>query len=203
MPTIYRARCGHCDQSPEINSAVTGWVTTDGQKGGKLLPDGYLAVKLDSGNYVTLPHPIERRVLQRQGFTWNQASQQSRLFRFTFKICVQCGTILEERQHQDIQTGCSVGLIGATMAVFPLKFWFKNGWIASLLMSYFVALGLFGLMALINWFRWRGRNHDLKLTACPKCGGRGFRRISQATGKSWPCPFCKTQNMKYTTAGIS
>jgi len=203
MPTIYRIECTNCGQSPKVKSVTAGWVTTDGRKGGIILPEGYLSLKLSNGEYIDLPHPIEASVLKKNGFTWQKASQQSRLFRVTFKICTQCGMVQEERQHQNSRSGCLAGLFAAIAVFFLLKFWLKHDWGFSFFMGYLVLMSVFRLAELANWLRWQNRNQNLKLKTCAGCDCGEFKTISQMVGKSWPCLFCKTSNMKYTVAGKS
>jgi hypothetical protein len=203
MPTVFRVECTHCGRLPETSNGVAGYVTTDGRKGGKILPEGYLALKLDDGEYVALPHPIEDSVLKQHGYAWIDASRCARLFRVTYLICVRCGQLQREYQHNDSCSGCLIGIVSVPITALVLKFWMGLALGLSLVVSYFVMMGVFGLVALVNWLRWHGANRSLKLTACPECGGGEFKTMAQAAGKTFPCPFCKTNNMRYTRAGIS
>lgn len=203
MPSVYRIECTHCGRSPNPGNGVAGHVTTDGRKGGKILPEGYLALKLEDGQYAVLPHPVEDSVLKQHGYAWIGASRHGRLFRVTYLICAQCGQLQKEYQHHDSRSGCLVAIISVPMATLLLKFWLGMALGLSLVMSCFVMTGVFGLVSLANWLRWRGANRLLKLTACADCGGGKFKTIPQAVSKAFPCPFCKTNNMRYDWAGVS
>jgi hypothetical protein len=203
MPTIFRIKCKACGNGPNVDDGLAGWVTTDGRQGGQILPEGYLAIRLDSGEFKPLPHPAEESTLRGLGFTWNEAARQNRLFRVTFKICRRCGYLYEERQRHDWRTGCLAAVISVPLTVVLLKFVFNYGWGASLVGAYLSMLAIFGIVSLFNWTRWRKPNRELKLKECSKCGMAEFTTISRATGKAFMCPHCQTQNMQVTVAGIS
>jgi hypothetical protein len=202
MPGIIRIECTACGQGPALETPLAGWVTTDGKKGGRILPDSYLALKLETGGFVPLPHPIEGSRLKQHGFTWARAAKEGRLFCVTYKICTACGLIHEERQIQNQRLGCNIGFFGAVVALILFKFIVKVNWGLSLLLSYFAAIGMYGMAELLDKGRWRQANQELKLKCCT-CGNIEFITISKAIGKMLPCPFCKTRNMKYTAAGKS
>jgi hypothetical protein len=82
-------------------------VTTDGKQGGTILPSGYPSVRLDDGRLVPLPHPIETGSLEKQGFTWRQASKEKRLYRIEFK-----------RQLTEGHYGCTLALIAWQLFFF-------------------------------------------------------------------------------------
>jgi len=203
MPVIYRAICSSCGGTPNSNGGVAGWVTTDGRKDGKILSEGFLALKLENGDFVCLPHPIEDSRLRGHGFTWVRASRESRLFRVNLMICEGCGLISEEYQHHDSRTGCLFAFMAAPALIFFLKFVIKFAWA----LSFFGAwAGMFAVLwgvAHLNKMRWRERNAALKLRNCSACGGTKFVSVSQATGKSLMCPHCHTLNMHYAAAGKS
>jgi|GEM_PF-3058400 len=203
MPTIYRLQCAACGKSPEVEGALAGWVTTDGGEGGQILPDGYLALRLDNGEFKPLPHPVEASTLRQLGFTWAGAARQSRLFRVTFKICQTCGTLHEERQHQGSQTGCLVATVSIPVSVITLKFGFGHSWGSSLFSAYGLMLGVIGLVSLVNWLRWRSKNAELKLASCAKCQSKAFITIPKAVRQVLMCPHCMTQNVRCNIAGMS
>lgn len=86
-----------------------------------VLPEGYLAIKLDSGEFKPLPHPAETSTLKSLGYNWNSAARQGRLYRVTFKICKKCGTFHEECQHHNGMAGCLLALIAFPAAVVAAK----------------------------------------------------------------------------------
>jgi len=203
MPTIYRIQCKACGKGPKVDNGLAGWVATDGREGGEILPDGYLALRLDDGEFKPLPHPAEASTLRGLGFTWKEAARQNRLFRVTFKICRTCGCLCEERQHNDWRTGCLAALISIPLTMILLKFVVNCSWGASLFGAYLSTFAIFGVVSLFNWTRWRKPNRELKLKKCPRCGMAEFTTISRAAGKALMCPHCQTQNMRCNVAGIS
>lgn len=203
MPSIYRLQCTACGKAPGADGTLAGWVTTDGREGGQILPDGYLALRLDSGEFKPLPHPAEASTLQRLGFTWAEASRQSRLFRVTFKICCHCGALHEEPQHHDLQTGCLAATISIPITIMSLKFGFGRSWGSSLFSSYGVMLGIMGLVPLGNWLRWRKQNIKLKLVKCAQCRADDFITLPKACRRVLMCSHCQTQNLHCNSAGIS
>lgn len=203
MPTVYRLKCAACGTTPKVEGALAGWFTTDGQEGGQILPDGYVAVRLDNGEFRPLPHPAEDTTLRQMGFTWTEASRQNRLFRITFKICRQCGALHEERQHHDAKTGCLAAVISIPITVMTLRFVLGRSWGLSLFSAYGAMLGVLGLVSLVNWLRWRRQNQELKLTRCVTCQGRDFTTIPKIVRQVLMCPHCHTKNMHCNIAGIS
>lgn len=203
MPTIYRLQCDACGKSPEVESALAGWVTTDGRKEGRILPDGYLAVRLDNGEFKPLPHPVEDSTLRQLGFTWAGAAKQSKLFRVTFKICHTCGTLHEERQHQDSRTGCLVATVSIPISVITLKFGFGQSFGSALFGAFMATMVVMGIFLLANWLRWRSRNDELKLASCAKCHSKKFITIPKAVRQVLMCPHCMTQNLRCNIAGMS
>jgi hypothetical protein len=203
MPAIYRAMCLSCGGTPDAKGGVAGWVTTDGRKGGKILSESFLALKLDSGEFVCLPHPIESSRLKGYGFTWVQASRQSRLFHVKLIICEGCGLICEEYQHHDSRTGCLLAFLTAPAMILFLKCTIKLGWLTSIFGAWFGMFAVLWGVGMFNRMRWRWRNAALKLRNCSACGGTKFISVSRAAGKSLMCPQCHTPNMRYDAAGIS
>src|ERR1043165_583285 len=169
MPIVYRIKCEVCGKSPEADGPLAGWVTTEAGGCGQILPEGYVAVRLDSGEFKPLPHPLETRTLEKLGFTWVQAAREGRLFRVTYKICRKCGRLHEERQHRDTRAGCLAAVFSLPIAVAVLKFGHKSDWIASLIGGYFVMMAVLASMQLFNWIRWLKQNAGLKLQRCSKC----------------------------------
>jgi hypothetical protein len=203
MPTIFRVECTACNLGPEVVGAVAGMVITDRRGGGHTLPEGYLAVQLDSGELIRLPHPVEGLVLQRHGFTWTQAGNQGRLFRVTFQICSQCGLLHEERQIHDPRYGCGASFVVAAITIALCKLGIGLNWEFSLLTGYFAMLGVLALVVAVNRARWRKANQALKLPSCSGCGSPEFTTIPKAVGKALPCPHCTTHNVRCTIAGTS
>lgn len=203
MPAIYRAKCTSCGGTPDADTGVAGWVTTDGRKGGKIMSEGFLALKLDSGEFKCLPHPIEDSCLKGHGFTWVRASRESRLFRVNFMVCEGCGLVCNEYQHHDSRTGCLFAFVTAPGTILFLKYVIGSNWLASIFGAWFGMFAVFGGVAIFNRIRWRARNVTLKLSACPSCRGTKFTPVSRANGKSLMCPHCHTLNMRYEPAGIS
>jgi hypothetical protein len=203
MPNIYRMQCTACGKAPRVEGVLAGWVATDGREGGQILPDGYLALRLDNGEFKPLPHPAEASTLRQLGFTWTEASRQSRLFRVTFKICRKCGALYEERQHHDSKTGCLAAVISIPITVATLKFGFGRSWGLSLFSAYGVMLGVLGLVSLGNWLRWRKQNGELKLASCAKCQAKDFATIPKVARQVLMCSHCQTKNVHCNLAGLS
>ena len=86
MALIYTARCSAC-----------------GDRFGAV--DRGLAVQLDDGSLVRLPHPTESHALEAAGFTWKRAQDQARLVRCDSLVCKLCGGLYERRTFQRPQ-GC-------------------------------------------------------------------------------------------------
>ncbi|HYG35620.1 MAG TPA: hypothetical protein VEC99_12590 [Clostridia bacterium] len=203
MPTVYRIQCSVCGYSPQVNSGLVGYVTTDGRKAGKILAEGYLALKLDSGEFVCLAHPSEQRILQQHGFTWAGAACRGRLFSVMFKLCKECGALYEERQLSSMQAGCSVGAIIALGAVLGMKLILSISWPLSLLGGYFAGLAVFGFVEVLNRWRWRKPNAELRLRECAHCKGTQFVSLLKATRNPLPCPSCGNKGLQVQAAGIS
>ena len=203
MPLVYRLQCENCGKSPTVKGVLAGWVTTDGGKAGVILPESYLAVKLNSGELECLPHPVEQSTLEGLGFKWATAAKEGRLVTVTFKICEQCGSLNEEGQIRDPRGGCLVAVISAAIVVIALKLFASTRWPAALFVAYLTMLSVFGAVAISNWLRWRGGNLRLRLKSCSHCQGVEFLTIRQATRKAVICQHCRTQNVRCKAAGIS
>jgi len=182
---------------------LAGYVTTDGGDRGVILPEGYVAVKLDSGVFEPLPHPLETSTLEKLGFTWVKAAREGRLFSVTFKICRKCGCLHEERQHRDLQAGCFAVMILGLITVAVLKFWEGSDWGLSLIAGFFMMLSAAASLGLFSWLRWRKQNAGLKLGCCSKCKATDFVTLPKAKGVALMCSHCQTENLHCTVAGIS
>lgn len=203
MPTIYRLKCDACGKAPEVKKALAGWVATDGRENGHILPDGYLAVRLDDGRFEPLPHPIESSVLQDLGFTWPEAKRKGRLFRITFKVCQKCGTVHEEPQHSDPQAGCLASVVSVPIAVIILKFGVQLNWVDSFFGAFAAMFVVAGIAALVNRWRWSKQNSELRLKDCSNCRMSDFTTIAKMDGKTIICPHCKKCSLQCNRAGMS
>jgi hypothetical protein len=203
MPTVYRIRCDACGRGPDAHEGVAGYVATDGKSSGVVLPDGYLAVRLDSGVFVALPHPLEESTLSAQGFTWRQASKEGRMHRMTYKVCQRCGLLHEERQLHDGRAGCMPAVaVGIAIFVF-IKFAVHRSWSLALFVGYLGMIAGWFLVMLGTMFRWKKQNSTTKLRDCAACHATELITFERAVGKLLPCPYCHTTNMRYTCAGLS
>lgn len=203
MPIVYRIQCQSCGKGPGLSNFLAGWVTTDGGQGGTILPDGYLAVKLDNGEFKSLPHPVETSTLKGLGYSWNSAARQGRLHRIGFKICTKCGTFHEEQAHHNGMAGCLLGLASTPIALIALKFGLKTGWGTALFGACLLMFAIWGVVAFGSWWRWREPNSRLKLKSCCKCGATEFTTIQKSVGKTLICPQCGTAAMRCAIAGMS
>lgn len=167
-----------------------------------ILPEGYLAVKLDNGEFKPLPHPAETSTLKSLGYNWNSA-RQDRLYRITFKICKKCGTFHEERQHHHGVAGCLLALIAFPAAVVVAKLGFKASWSGAIFGAYLSTIAVWAIIAITYWLRWRKPNAQLQLKACSKCAATEFTTIQRSKGKALVCPHCGTETMHCTMAGMS
>jgi len=203
MPLIYRIKCEACGKEPIMKSFVAGWVTTDREKGGTILPDGYMALKRETGEFVCLPHPIEHRRLESYGYTWDQAVNQGRLFDIKFKICTTCGLINEDPEICHPQIGCFPVLIASAVSITLFKWLLKLNWPLTLLLGICICYAVACYVDYLNKLRRLKGDQNLRLNKCSACSGVDFIEIPQIGERLMPCPLCKAQAMKYTGAGIS
>jgi hypothetical protein len=203
MPTIYRIQCQTCGKGPAVSNCLAGWVATDGGKGGMILPEGYLAVKLDSGEFKSLPHPAEASTLKSLGYNWNSAERQGRLYRISFKICKKCGTFHEECQHHNGMAGCLLALIAFPVVMTAAKLVYKASWGGAVFVAYLSTIAVWGVIVAASWLRWRKPNSQLRLKSCSKCAATEFTTIQRANGKSLICPHCGSKSMHCAIAGMS
>ena len=203
MPTIYSIQCTSCGEGPGADNGLAGWVRADGRKGGKVFPEGYLAVRLDDGTLKPLPHPIESSALQGLGLTSAQVARQNRLFRVTFKICRKCGCLHTERKLDDPRTGCLIAMTLGPIMVAVLRYVAKVSWSSALFGAYLGMVAITGMIGLINWLRWRKQNFELHLSSCSKCGGADLATIPKVAGQVLMCPHCQTQTMRCDLVGKS
>jgi len=203
MPLIYRIKCEACGKEPIMKSFVAGWVTTDREKGGTILPDGYMALKRETGEFVCLPHPIEHRRLESYGFTWNQAAKQKRLYRVTFKICATCGLINEEASIVNQRLGCGAGIIAAITSMVVFRVVINLNWPLSLFLGWVICFATYFVTERINKVRQEKSDPALSLKSCSGCGESNFVTIPSAEGTTMPCPMCKAKAMEYRGAGFS
>ncbi len=203
MPLIYRIKCSACGKGPTIKSFVAGWVTTDDEKGGTILPDSYMALKLDTGEFVCLPHPGEGRSLKSYGFEWDEAARQGRLFHITFKICTKCGLINEDPETCTPQIGCGGVMLAVAVAIVSLRGFVKLNWLLTIIIGFFICFAGGWFVDHLNKLRRRKSDQSLRLKSCSGCNGVDFLEIPNVGDKSMPCPSCKADALKYTAAGIS
>jgi hypothetical protein len=203
MPTVYRIQCETCGKGPDITHCLAGWVTTDGSRSGVVLPEGYVAVKLDGGEFKPLPHPAETSTLKSLGYNWDSAAKQGRLYRVAFKICKKCGTFHEERQHHNGIAGCIPGLITFPVAAIVAKLALKSAWISAMCVAYLSTVSVAGIVGIASWVRWRRANSQLRLQKCAKCAATEFMTIPKAKGKALICPHCGIETVHCTIAGKS
>jgi hypothetical protein len=205
MPGIFEAKCDNCGKGPETSGSLAGWEAKEMPEGGKSFSDPYLALKLDDGKFLGLPHPGERRHLEGRGYKWDEVSRQGRLYGVRCKVCRQCGLVHEEAQ---VTSGTSWGCFGAialgVVCFVLLKAGTKVPWLVCGMIGLSVMVGVAHIVDLREGWRWREVNGKLKLIKCSGCGGRKFVTFLEAMRKkSLPCPFCKTKTMRYLFAGKS
>lgn len=203
MPTVYRIQCESCHSGPDTIRGVAGYVTTDGRKGGIILPESYLAVRLDNGEMVCLPHPVEHSRLNGLGFTWSRAVREGRLFRISYKFCQKCGTLNEECRHTTGSAGCLPALVASLLITISLRFLMHVSWPGSLFGGYLALMAVFLAFALAIRFRSRKVDAEAKSRPCTNCQSNDFITIPKAVGQPIICPFCKTRSMYCQIAGIS
>jgi hypothetical protein len=203
MPTVYRIQCDACGRAPESEGGVVGYVATGGRQAGTVLPDSYLALRIDNGSLVPLPHPLETAKLKEQGFTWRQASSEKRLYRIRFKVCKCCGVLHEERRLDEGRYGCTLSLIVGVAAVFLVRWAAHRPWASALFTGYLGMLVTWCLAALVARWPLRKENSKDRLRQCAACHSRELVTLVKASGQVLPCPYCHEPQMRYSIAGIS
>lgn len=175
----------------------------DEGQGGVVLPDSYLALRLDTNQVIPLGHPLETSTLENHGFTWRKASKENRLFRVQFKVCQQCGLLHEESNLHTLNEGCTFAFLSGVAIVFGLKWFGHLAWDIALLAGF---LGMVVISNLITWgMRKRKANQEStsRLLECTACHGREFFTIAEAVGRLLPCARCHQPKMRYSIAGKS
>jgi hypothetical protein len=203
MPDVYRIRCGNCSQVSDVGGKVGGYVTVDGRDDGLVLPDSYMAIKLDDGTLECLPHPDEDAVLKEHGFTWVSAEARGRLFIVEYKICAACGALHEEVQVSTFNIGCIVFLLVLAAALPVFRFAVDCSWGISLVTASMLALSAIIVVGQFQKIEQRKKGGARILRQCPSCGHDRLLTFSKARGKTLPCPFCKASAVTCTCAGIS
>lgn len=201
MPVVYRAECESCGKGPATNKALVGWVTFDGREGGVILPESYLALKLNSGELACLPHPLESSTLRGHGYSWSRAAFSGRLFRVTYLICTGCGTINEQRQIETGAGGCSVGYFTGIVSIIPLRFLILDSWWQAIGMGFLLMVLTYSTAEFVFSRRWSKQNAAMRLTQCNHCQTNKFITVGEATKKLTICPQCGENSMRYSIAG--
>jgi hypothetical protein len=203
VPAIYRLRCSSCLNAPQASGGVAAYVAMDGRKDGAVLPNGFMALQLDSDELVCVPHPAEMETLKQHGFTMSQAERQGRLFRVLFKICLGCGTLHEERQKMSGTRGCIVGMVLGPLSIPCFKFIAGWDWLPSILGGWFLLSIPQLATELFAKLRWRKLNARHAVRSCTRCGKTKFTTLADANRKQIMCGHCQKPTMKCEWAGVS
>lgn len=206
MPTVYRIYCDKCNYPDPGIESVAAYVNSDGQKRGRVMPAGYLALEKD-GDYICLSHPLESSILEANGYTWKKAHQEKKLFYFTYKICQKCGSINEEKSLSSSPPGCITLLLTfiCSLSIFVGMFYFFS-FVKALLFSfilYIFFILVFPLIERRKSNKLREKNKGFNLQGCQECGSENLIEIDSIGRKKLICPNCKELSLHCEIAGIS
>ena len=155
MPRMYRGRCLSCLY--EVSRA-----------------EGWLGVRLDSGEVAVLPHPLERERLAEYGFTLETARRENRLMSYVTMVCDGCTAIVD--------------LEGGDPRLGPLL---RDG----------CARAILEILPLVNCrLRKRTVLSDIACTRC--CAGRLYP-LSNLQKTVMACPACGEVSFQFEWRGIS
>ena len=206
MGTLYRKFCPPCDGNAETNVTFHGFAgaaITDSRRGGEIVSDGHVAYIADSGDLISLPHPIESHALDAAGGKWTDAAIHGRLIYIHNLICADCGAQNTTASIHTGDTGCVTGLALAGVVIAWNVFVFNFHPIATII---FVWMALFAPSKLIDrYVRMRYHNNVVphQTKRCIKCGGGKLVSLASAKKDLFPCPQCKQRTMTIEIAGLS
>lgn len=203
MPVVYRLICSNCSGDSQEVEGVAGFVSSGERLGGTVMPASYLAFQRDDGELVCLMHPLENSILEANGGEFDRSSRSGRLFRVTYKVCKDCGTMNEEKQIHDARFHCLLTPILMVSTFCIARFILNLHSLTSFGLIYVPLFALGGISSLLYRHRWGKLNDSMKLKACVECGGSNFTTIPKLKGQSNVCPTCKTHNLECVSAGIS
>jgi hypothetical protein len=203
MPLIYHAQCETCGRGPEVTGSVLVDEVKDNPDGGKEFLDWYLALKMDDGKFVGLPHPGEHFHLKKHGLTLEKAVRERRLYSLEYKICSRCGLVHEEArmklQEWTWLVFPGVGAITFTVVRIGWGLSWKMCVLNAMIVTFVVGLGQ-GVL------KGTGRlktQEESKLVQCAGCGCGEFILFSEAAREPLLCPFCKKKTMRYSCEAIA
>jgi hypothetical protein len=205
MGTIYRKYCETCDADSGQKVTFEGFagaVISNGNAGGEIIDDGYLALLKPTGELVALPHPVEDSALREQGETWSGATWSGRILHVTNLICPECGTMNTTASLSANSYGCVCGLVLAAGMAAVCKWWFKLSGPLEMLMIW---SALFLPNLLISFYlrtRFQENARPFLFERC-KCGSKKAVSVKQARKKVFPCTRCKNKSVRIAIAGRS
>ena len=205
MGTIYRKYCETCDVDSEQEVSFDGFAGAailDGNAGGEIISDGYLALLKPTGDLVALPHPVEDFTLTEQGETWGAATWSGRILRVTNLICPDCGAMNTTASLSAHSSGCVFGLIFAGGLV-PASIWLLHLPVPLEILMIWSALFIPNL---IIWLylrtRFQANVKPFHFERCD-CGSTKTVSIERARKKRFPCTKCKNKSVRIEIAGRS
>lgn len=205
MGTIYRKYCETCDADSEQEVTFDGFAGAailDGNAGGEIISDGYLAILKPTGDLIALPHPVEDFTLSEQGETWRAATRSGRILRVTNLICPGCGAMNTTASLSAHSSGCVFGLILAATLV-PVSIWLLHLPVPLELLMIWSALFIPNLaISLYLRTRFQRNVQPFRFERC-ECGSKKAVSIERARKKKFPCMRCKSKSVRIEIAGRS
>ena len=205
MGIIFRASCAACGfESPFVS-------------------DGWLAVRLDSGELEVLPHPAEAERLKSLGYTLEEAEKQGRLEHYLEVLCDNCGIVSDIRSdNASLDTlmarpflervadrlSCAgliaVASLGAALALTHPISW---RWRIAVMPGYaLIAVITFGWLAFIPeriLHRSVSERRRESTILCEVCREGTCYPVGLLLGVELPCPNCSERRLSYSMVGKS
>lgn len=217
LPTIFQARCDHCNFSSNVFPSGYGAVFVDEPREVQSRPviaggvvDGGIGqtqfAEQSDPRLVALAHPIEHHILSQTGYTWNSLALAGRYVWVRYVVCQNCGTLFGVRRLTCPPTfGCSFGCIFGLVCGIAVGVCWQNFWLGfataygSVLLAVCVASTLGWAYTRLR-FRERARKIDSP-RSCPHC--ESHRYVGVENRGVFPCPQCSEKSMRIRSVGIS